>query len=508
MQFAVSLRPRNRYATKMKKSLLIITAFAILLPGICHDSRAEGGGDFGGANGINYQIVEDFKKDDKHEICGYDEYLNDLEQLRNTLPGLATTLEKSVQHSVWYKIPEDIRELPESTTGLHFSTQQLAFQPPSGGEVFIDGGKLEKACAIDKKRAGRMLMHEAIMTLQTNKDGSKVRKVVDKIYAKKPDPKEIQIALAENDFGAYFTADQYQLLKQGMRSYYLYDMKAKLERAQQECKSPGPAAQSLKNILRGLRNFLFNEADDPSADSTYDVPLDQVEGLGFEPNLSHWLPPFEPNGGRSVPSGFGLVNEELWSDCRFGKREVDDPVVPVPVFSQEVCKEILSHKLTRPDDLDEKTFPEENAVRFAARRELYRSLNESVINAVVLPFKEELARNNTFLTLMAFSLGDDYHVDREFFPDISDDRRRVKEIAVKAMARRKDLDFHKPAAIKKLICSSIDSLKTEVDKKAEKEDQKVKALRYPSANKDTTEQSAVELSPSTVAPKNQVGPAQ
>lgn len=166
----------------LKKILFVVSIASI--PTLTH-----AGGVDGGANGLfdgeSYSLIEDSYVDPHNlsRLCGYPEFAAKLNAVRATFPNLGAQLDKVIGERDWYEVSAELDEIPEVHKRLGFTSLQFAKQPAHGHEIFINKRIHEELCASNLERAGKELMHEALMALQGEKREDNVRGVINKLYA-------------------------------------------------------------------------------------------------------------------------------------------------------------------------------------------------------------------------------------------------------------------------------------------------------------------------------------
>lgn len=146
--------------------------FLVLLSVLtCATAFARGGADTGGANSVNYKLIESYARTTKQMPDYQDAVLRILNPLAEKAPFFSAELSRYSNNLIWYMIPAKIKVLPESKTGLHFPTNQLAYQ--ENGEVFVDEEALLENLAREaqeikrtkkpKTEAIKLILHEKIL---------------------------------------------------------------------------------------------------------------------------------------------------------------------------------------------------------------------------------------------------------------------------------------------------------------------------------------------------------
>ena len=186
----------------MKFTKIVITALALAsLP-----VYADQGGDSGaGGNTINYRVVSRYVMRDR------DPAYTDLQIYLDRLPKVeeqysSTTFPQLVQgalkNATIYLIPEKIQKLPESKTGLHFSTEQSAYQ--RGKEIFISQSARKE---MSREEFAELLFQEALEQLAGGSGQEKMVKA-----------REVMSAIAKSDgklSGDELAAHMNRLLENG-----------------------------------------------------------------------------------------------------------------------------------------------------------------------------------------------------------------------------------------------------------------------------------------------------
>jgi hypothetical protein len=454
---------------------------------------ADGGGADGSANTVDRKLVEDLRALPQ-EICGYDEFSHDLQKLKQMLPGFGTMLESQLNKTEWYLVPRKIREEPEESTKLRFQADQQAYQPPHDNEIFLDDSEQDATCAEDKEEAGRVMMHEFVESLLENKDTTATRHVIEEIYPSRtkvqedkrkaagkkvihrdPDPIKIQEALAANNFGVYFTANQYAIMAKDLRLLYLADMQARLARALRECQS----GSSTHYVQRGLINPSFRVQYGIESDLKWDDTfLLNGEGdlLSMDDNSSNWLPPFGLHGSKIAPDERINTNEAVSDSCEdlYQGRKIQTS----PLVSQAVCQKFDFFRPRRNNSERFKTEPEAALLKRSIDQ-VYSDLDEDRTNALVLPIQEDLAKRDDYITIMALSLTSPIDLDSEF-PEADDKvEGRVKKIFEKALDKSNTLKSFGTKGFRPTLCKSVESLFHEVINRAENEFDSLNALKFP-----------------------------
>ncbi|HCM41198.1 MAG: hypothetical protein A2Z97_01300 [Bdellovibrionales bacterium GWB1_52_6] len=124
-------------------------------------TRALAGVGDGGGNSLKGQMIEDYLVvDPDQELPGFKEAIDGLvSRIDEAIPDFAKAIRIAVKEQNWYLIPQKIKRLPESVTGLHFETDQCAYQ--SGNEIFIDEDCFQEFPSIASKQT--LYKHEALM---------------------------------------------------------------------------------------------------------------------------------------------------------------------------------------------------------------------------------------------------------------------------------------------------------------------------------------------------------
>lgn len=159
----------------------------------------------GGGNTVNYRLVEKYAIDRPETLRGFAELKTRIAQIRKTFPTLAIAIESRLKEMEWYLVPQKISTLPRNQTGLHFTTEQPAYQTRT--ELFLSETALKK---MERVEIGDVLLHEGVMALQRDKSADLVRPVTARLLRTMTPERisEIQKFLAENQFGPYFTGEQ------------------------------------------------------------------------------------------------------------------------------------------------------------------------------------------------------------------------------------------------------------------------------------------------------------
>lgn len=146
------------------KIIITTLLFFLALP-----SHADDGGETGGGNSVNGQMIEQYLVVDPYKSLP--EFKSSVDALivylEKRLPMFAELTRKTVVNWNWYVIPRKIRLLPEHVTGLRFESNQCAYQ--NKAEIFIDGDCLRSLTLPDAK--GTLYRHELWMaTFRAVKD--------------------------------------------------------------------------------------------------------------------------------------------------------------------------------------------------------------------------------------------------------------------------------------------------------------------------------------------------
>lgn len=220
----------------------IVLSLLSLMTSLSHAVPVWGGSSDGGGNAVENRMIEEFKVTGPEVLKGYGEFKKRLNYLRGVYPGFAAAIEKAIAKKTWYAIPREFNELPAELTGLRFESDQVAYQ--NDREVFVSIPSLNN---LSEYSAAIKIMHEGLMAMQTERDVTKVRLANLKVMAPQPDAKEIQGALAENDFGIYFTDRQLKLIREEERKNYVSTLAAMLKGPSSLCDPRGPSRQFLKS---------------------------------------------------------------------------------------------------------------------------------------------------------------------------------------------------------------------------------------------------------------------
>lgn len=228
---------------KTLKLNLATIALACLLVSPCF----AGGGSDGGANSVNYKLVEEYNKD-VSDLKGYELFREKIELLKKELPGFAGFLEEQAEKMHWYVLPHNITTLPEEKTGLSFLTEQMAFQTKT--EIFIDEAGYYR---LSPMGSAQLITHESAMSAMDSKYSPEVRAIVNRIFAKKFDVQALQTAIGNARLGHYHSAQELAATKKQMEQRYLSDLRKIANKGLVACERD----KYLDEIQRELGNLMF-----------------------------------------------------------------------------------------------------------------------------------------------------------------------------------------------------------------------------------------------------------
>ena len=193
--------------SKKLLSTLLVAAFAFQQMPV---AQAKGDITSGGGNTVNKKLVEDHIVDPS-ELPDFDKTKQCIDAISERVPKFGEKLQSYTSpaaddpHSVlWYYIPRELRELPKSTTGLHFPTNQDAYQIDK--EIFVSDN-IQK---LEPKTKGRLYLHEILMMAKGNKNVAAVRRLVHYLTKTNcsPDANKLSHMLKSLDFGDFLTKER------------------------------------------------------------------------------------------------------------------------------------------------------------------------------------------------------------------------------------------------------------------------------------------------------------
>lgn len=383
------------------KGLLLISLITMSVPAL-----AEKGGDgSGGGNTLNHKLVEKYVHKNPSDIPGYKELQARIEQIRKTFPSLALMIENRLKEVDWYVIPKKITELPAEKTGLFFATNQAAYQTRT--EIFLSEPAIKKMLP---KELGDLFVHEGIMALQEKKSADLVRPVVSHLLSDKIDSKQqkfIQDFLAKNEFGPYYSADQFEDILQ--KQYMWLTFKNMVYQARQASACTG-------NIESDRQ--VQGEAE----------KYEESRWIGAHMNIASQLVNYDDDGhgmmvGNCTPN-YGVLCNETWG------------------------------KLTS-DHANEVPNAE---IRLAAKAAAARVLNQKIYPANA-KLVEKFAESDAYLTVAALAKPDRHIVQLNLKKMPPESRAIYDRVMEKVAKKRQELDLSNPEAVAAMQCRATKDLR-------------------------------------------------
>lgn len=180
--------------------------------------KSSGTNSGGGGNAVNYKMVESFAKSSEQFINNNKLVAQLFHRLHNGIPDFGAALQLSAENLTWFIIPGEISELPAEQTGLHFSSDQAAYQ--ENEEIFVNEMQLNK---MTEENVFRLYVHELMMEryLKIKKsDGSVTMANLRKVVVLLTKDTEISIiklrdGIDKNGFGFYPVVNEYENIYQG-----------------------------------------------------------------------------------------------------------------------------------------------------------------------------------------------------------------------------------------------------------------------------------------------------
>jgi hypothetical protein len=417
----------------------------------------------GGGNTINHELIEDDAVD-YSDLKGREAFEAKLKELRELAPGLADRIQDRLDKTTFYVIPREIAELPAEKTGLHFKSEQDAIQ--EGREVFINSVGND---ARTDAAAGEMIMHEALMMSQDEKDARTVRQVMAKLYPKNPDrtPKPVDTnallnALAVNNFGTFISPEQKKLVKAEIRESYLSFIGRVTKKVGEDCADP-------KVSLNGLRNTLSTGWSEESDKGGFQ--MERPWGAIYVADTRGFFSPFASHAFDSSIGTMHTIDDQLGTDGVFSAcvRELDK-------MPKEVCAEFRKYSYDYEYNSKSPSFSVENDARQKAFFEINNERTNGSGEAVAKTLNYLTNSNPAFLNLMAISM--DPKAMREALGPDSYANDRVKSILRRVTERQYSLDRQDTGAMRRLLCNSAASLQRDVTDLANDEEANIKAGNY------------------------------
>jgi hypothetical protein len=187
------------------KTLLLTVIFASNLMISTSGLASMGNSSGGGGNTLDGLMIEEYATSTPFNVLpdlqAAEETL--LAKIENLAPDFSSRLKENVNARTWYVIPKTFNELSADRTGLHFETEQPAYQNEE--EIFVSLPLLQK---MTSKNRTALFQHEIIMTGISNKDErghASVRKIMH--LMEKPGVTELEFCnnLSKYGFGNYMT---------------------------------------------------------------------------------------------------------------------------------------------------------------------------------------------------------------------------------------------------------------------------------------------------------------
>jgi hypothetical protein len=194
---------------KTIKSLTGLCLLSIQLLTFNTSAFAKGGSmDGGGGNTLNGQLIEEYTTATPYSVIPDLKASEDqlLSQLAILAPDFGKELKKNLSNRTWYAIPKTFSELSDERTGLHFESEQPAYQ--NGEEIFVSIPKLNE---MKPENRIALFRHEIIMTGIANKNEKgheAVRKVMHLLARPEITGVELCNELSRLGFGNFMTKDE------------------------------------------------------------------------------------------------------------------------------------------------------------------------------------------------------------------------------------------------------------------------------------------------------------
>ncbi|MFS4458521.1 hypothetical protein [Bdellovibrio sp. HCB2-146] len=127
-------------------------------------TQSNGTGHSGGGNGLDGVALENHKFK-VSELAVYKKTIEPLlEELRNTIPDLASDLEGVFKKKIWHMVDQKLSTISSENLSVAFATEQLALQ--NIYEVWIDKKSFEK---MSEEAQETLLIHEAFMGIKISR---------------------------------------------------------------------------------------------------------------------------------------------------------------------------------------------------------------------------------------------------------------------------------------------------------------------------------------------------
>lgn len=258
----------------------ILTVSSIAIAGV------RGGSSDGGGNDADHQLVDGLRCQGLEAMRGYQVFQAEMSFLQEQFPAFARQVEAAYKKKVWYCIPREFDQLPESQTGLHFQSGQFAYQ--NDDEIFFSLSSYENTIARfrnDPARADReigfKLLHEAIMAAQSVRNAAHVRLIVGELMAENRKIPAVQERIYKAGFGLHITLLQTRLAEKAILQPYLKFLSGLLD-FQNLCSDPHfvlshyhttSKASFDKLHFETLKRELRSRFDDQSTLTKEDLPV-------------------------------------------------------------------------------------------------------------------------------------------------------------------------------------------------------------------------------------------
>lgn len=353
----------------------------------------DGAGSTGGLNTINGVPIENYVRP-LNTFYGYTGFLRRFEYIEKNFPELGKEIRERLGRVAFYKLPVELRELPDRVTGFHYRTEQCALQPMETDVIKVSQPCLQRLQdrsiapgSSTPELVDQAITHEVLMALQPHeKNWEAVHFVGNLLFANPIDTQAVQEMLFRKKFGFFLTPENEKGLRLREKSYYLAEVLAKLEPASRTCQDGlrsmsnqamlerygGRAGLAQKNL--SMVNFLLSPPDDTSLSrqpgGDFSMPT-VFNHRNFEKGLSSTLMGFD-------------AEESLGRDAvKNGCHEMAE----VKVFPPEMCAFVENPRNGTREEI-------------ARLKKLYKELG-SEVEKDLAEVRKGIARHKEFTDLLA-----------------------------------------------------------------------------------------------------------